>query len=323
MRRTPRLLTCCAALLPLLALPGCETPPDPSPDAGANPGAGAGSAAPAPGGPGPGGESQPGVGQGTAGVTTRAVDAFDETLARGLADGERLQVYGRRWLAVRRAVAHAGVDHEGAFFAGRGYWHTGYLRGGDWSWEHPRDLDEPIFVDGRGTVLVWGDAEEDITITGDAVVHILGDLGATVSLRGSGEVVVAGSVRPGGRILAGGTLDLYTGGDCAGEVTAKGSCTAVIDGDLIGRFTAGQPATTLHVTGDCVVPIARPAEAASLLTLRVDGAMPSAQIEATMAAGFTRVTASIVTSDTDPGLYPAPGQTQPSRSRWVVHRRGE
>lgn len=320
MRRTPRLMTCCAALLPLVLLPGCETTPDPAPgpttpNTGAT-GGGTGTT-------GTGASASPQVGQGTPGVTTRAVDAFDDALERGLPDGDRLQLYGQRWLAVQRAVAHAGVDHEGAFFAGRGYWHTGYLRGGDWSWEHPRDLDEPIVVDGRGTVLIWGDAEGDITISGDAVVHILGDLSATVTLRGAGEVIVAGRIRPSGRILAGGTLDLYTGGDCAGEVTAAGSCTAVIDGALIGRFTAGQPATTLHVTGDCVVPIARPAEAASLLTLRVDGAMPAAQIEATMAAGFTRVTASIATSDADPGLYPAPGETQPSRSRWVVHRRGE
>ena len=311
-----RLMTACTLLAPLLLTPGCETPPEPSAAPASTPPASTGQIQSQR------GSATPHTGQGA--VTTHAVDAFDATLARGLPDGDRLQVYGQRWLAVQRAVAHHGVDHEGAFFAGRGYWHTGYLRGGDWSWEHPRDLDQPVSVDGRGTVLIWGDADEDITISGNAVVHILGDLNATLTLQSSGEVIIAGGIRPGARVLAGGTLDLYTGGDCAGDVHANGSCTAVIDGHLIGSFHAGQPSTTLHITGDCAGPIAPPQDAAALLTLRVDGYMPSHAIEQTLAAGFTRVTASIATSDTAPGLYPAPGETQPSRSRWVVHeQRGQ
>ena len=259
------------------------------------------------------------------GPATAAVDAFDAVLAGEIPDGDRLAAYGERWRAVQRAVALAGVRHEGAYFASRGYWHTGYLRGGDWSWEHPRDLDEPVFVDGRGTVLVWGDCNTDVTITGDAVVHILGDLSGTVTLRGSGEVIIAGTLQPTGKVLSGSTLDLYTGGDLLGQVQAAGSATLVIDGDQVGTVTAGQPATTMHITGNCTGLIKAPGGAAALLTLVVEGTMSGEAIESVLDAGFTRVTATIARSNAEPGLYPTPGdggeRAGGGRSRWVIHQR--
>lgn len=303
MRRTTRLLTTAALLL---TLAGCDTAP-PGTDPADAPGPGTGTPAPTPAAP---------------SAATAAVDRYDAALAGGLPDEQRLAVYAERWSAVRRAVAQAGVDHDGAFYAGRGYWHTGFIRGGDWSIDHPGDLDEPFVIDGRGSALIHGDCTQDLTLTGDGVVHILGDLRATLTVRGAAEVVIAGTVHPGARILAGGTLDLYTGGAVAGQVNAAGSGVLLIDGPLLGDVTAGQPVTSLHITGDCAGSIAAPADAAALLTLRVDGYMPQQAFRQTTDSGFTRITASLGRSDADPGLYPA-ADAQGGRpsSRWVVHQR--
>ena len=256
---------------------------------------------------------------------SKAVDAFDPALARGLPDGKRLELYGQRWAAVQRAVAQAGARYSNAFFVSRGYWHTGVLRPGGWSWEHPHDLSEPIFIDGPGTVLVRGDCTADITITDDAVVHILGDLGAAITLQAGGEVVIAGQIRPGAALQAGGMLDLYTGGHTAGRIQAGGSTTAVIDGDLIGDFTAGQPVTTLHITGDCIGPVRAAQDAQALLTLHVEGFLSAVGLQTLLEAGFLRATADIGRSDLDSGLYPSLNHVDVwgTRSRWVIHQRAD
>ncbi|MFI4861728.1 MAG: hypothetical protein ACIAXF_13740 [Phycisphaerales bacterium JB063] len=311
MNPTPARLIRCALLAVMLSAAGCETDPAAS-DGQATPpaGHGRGTAQPAP--PPPA-------------RTTAAIDAFDEALARGIADaGERRALLQRRWSAVQRAVVAAGVDHEGAFYAARGYWHTGFMRGGDWSWHQPGDLDEPIVVDGRGSVLIEGNANADITVTGDAVVHILGDLNASIILRDAGEVVIAGSINPAATLQAAGTLDLYTGGGVSGRITAHGSGVVVIDGPLIGNLTAGQPVTALHITGDCIGQINAPENAAALLTLRVDGYMPQASLQAALGSGFTRLTATVGQSDAQPGLYPVRSDDEPAgrpTSRWVIHER--
>ncbi|XAM00668.1 polymer-forming cytoskeletal protein [Phycisphaeraceae bacterium D3-23] len=313
MNTTPARPICCALLAAMLSGVGCETDPATPGGAATNPS---------------------GNGRDTtlpttqyATRTTAAVDAFDEALARGIADNdERLALLQRRWSAVQRAVAAAGVDHEGAFYAARGYWHTGFLRSGDWSWQQSGDLDEPIVIDGRGTVLIQGNANADITVNDDAVVHILGDLNASLILRGAGEVVIAGSINPAGHLVAGGTLDLYTGGGVSGRITAQGSGVLVIDGPLIGNLTTGQPVTAMHITGDCIGQINAPDDAAALLTLRVDGYMPQASLQAALNSGFTRLTATIARSDAQPGLYPAHSDTEPAgrpTSRWVIHERAQ
>ncbi|MEM9415429.1 MAG: hypothetical protein AAGA29_08140 [Planctomycetota bacterium] len=313
MKLTPARSLCCALLAAMLSGGGCETPPETGDAGNTTPGSGRGTGSPA-------------VTHAVS-PTTAAVDAFDDAIARGVADAEeRAALLQRRWSAVQRAVVAAGVDHEGAFYAARGYWHTGFMRGGDWSWQQPGDLDEPIVVDGRGTVLIQGNANADITVTGDAVVHILGDLQASLILRGAGEVVIAGSIHPAAHLQAGGTLDLYTGGGVSGRITAAGSGVFVIDGPLIGNLTTGQPVNAIHITGDCIGQVNAPDDAAALLTLRVDGYMPQAALQAALDSGFTRLTATIARSDTQPGLYPVRSETEPAgrpTSRWVIHERAQ
>lgn len=255
-------------------------------------------------------------------ASTQAIDAYDAQLRNdALLDTDRSQLYAQRWPAVQRAVAHAGVMHDGAFYAARAYWHTGYLRERDLAFEQAGDLNAMTLVDGRGAVRITGDVNAPLEMTGEATVFIFGDLNAPLTLRGNCEVIVAGAIGEEGAVACDGTLHLFVGGPMHGLVGCTGGSVVVIDDDLTGLVRCGEPATRITVTGDLTGRVVPPGEAESVLAMRVDGYAPNRAVLEIMAGGFTRVNATLGSSDTPPGLYPDPAASnRPPTSRWVVLR---
>ena len=246
----------------------------------------------------------------------KSVDAFD--------DVDRLSLYGTRWHAVQNAVAYHGTTHRDAFYGSRAYWHTGSTRGLGWALFQPEDLDDAFYVDGKGNVYVAGDVNKDIEIAGNAIVHILGDLNATLDLTGVCEVVIAGNLTPNATIICDGQLELFVGGNADGILGSTGTSTIIIDGNASGTIQAGEPATTLTVTGDLSADIPAPKNKEAILTLRVDGYAPTARMLDLATAGFTRVNATLGTSDAPPGLYPQDQSATRPTARWVVlQQRGQ
>lgn len=253
---------------------------------------------------------------------TQDVDAFDAALAVvGLPDDERFALYQGRWPAVRRAVDHAGVLHDDAFYGGRAYWHTGYLRGRVFSFEHEGDLIEPTSIDGQGAVRIMGDVKADLEMSGQAMLFIYGNVDAAIKLSGDCEVIIAGSIGESGAVACDGTLQLYVGGPMRGLVGSTGGSVVVVDGDLSGLVRCGGPSARVTVIGDAVGRVTATAQTESVLNLRVDGYMPNRSLLDVAAAGFTRMNATIGVSDLAPGLYPdVADSTRPATSRWVVLR---
>ena len=256
---------------------------------------------------------------------TADVDAFEPRLAGpGLSEGDRVLIYDERWAAVQRAVDHAGVTHDDAFYATRAYWHTGYLRGRAIAFEHTGDLDEKTFVDGRGAVRITGDVNAPLELTGEATVFIYGNLNAALTLRGNCEVIVAGAVGEAGAVACDGTLHVFVGGPMRGVIGGTRGSVVVIDDDMTGLIQCGEPATRVTITGDLAGRITPPAQAESVLTLRVDGYAPGSVVLDVMASGFTRINATLGRSDSPPGLYPdAAALDRPPTSRWVVLRQAD
>jgi len=304
------LLACVAALAPL----GCNTPPDRAAE----------SAQP---------QARPAAPPDAGHVATRSIDLFDPLLLGVAQDPDkdaktkralRLRYYNERWPAVKRAVAHHGTTHREAFYGSRAFWHTGSTRGLGWALDQRADLDEPVYVDSKGNVRVAGDANADIEVRGDAIVHVLGDLNATLELKGVCEVVVAGRLTENATIVCDGQLDLFVGGDSLGVFGATNSATIVIDGDASGVIQCGAPATTVTVTGDLAAELPAPKDEDAVLTLRVDGFVPTAAMLNLATAGFTRVNATLGKSNVPPGLYPenAVAGARPT-ARWVVLQQGQ
>lgn len=258
-------------------------------------------------------------------ASTFAIDQFDRELNQVVQDlrgldrkRARLALYAERWPAVQRAVGYRGATHRDAFYGSRAYWHTGSARGITWALDHQGDLDATAFINGKGGVRVTGDANKDIEIASNAIVHILGDLNATLELKGICEVIIAGNLTKNATIICDGQLELFVGGDSAGIFGSTQNSTIVIDGTATGTIQAGAPATTLTVTGDLLADVPPPANKNAVLTLRVDGYVASTKIRRMANAGFTRVTATLGTSDTPPGLYPQNDTSTRSSARWVV-----
>lgn len=258
-------------------------------------------------------------------TSTRAIDAFGprlyalKTVRDRPTDGQRLDLYMQRWPSVERAVAHQGTTHRDTFYGSRAYWHTGAARGLGWAIDIPGDLTDPVYVNPRGNVRIAGDARADIEIPGDAVVHIFGDLDATLDLKGVCEVVIAGNLTEKATLICDGQLDLFVAGDCRGVLGATGNATIIIDGDCTGIVQCGAPATTLTVTGDLRGQVPAPKGKDAVLTLRVDGFAPTRSMLDLATAGFTRVNATLGSSDAAPGLYPAePHAGARPIARWVV-----
>lgn len=224
----------------------------------------------------------------------------------------------RRWALVQLAVAHHGVNHGDSFYGSRAYWHTNSTRGIGWALQFTGDLTEPIFVDGKGNAHIKGDVRADLEISGDAIVHILGDLDATLELKGVCEVVIAGDLTENATIICDGQLHLFVGGDSRGILGATQSATIIIDGDAAGTLQCSAPATTLTVTGDLSADLLAPNNKDAVLTLRVDGYAPTADLLDLTHAGFTRVNATVGLSDAPPGLYPKDRQSTRPTARWVV-----
>ena len=250
--------------------------------------------------------------------TTLAIDRFDPGLARTTDDTQRLSLYAQRWTAVQRAVAYHGTTHRDAFYGSRAYWHTGSTRGIGWALDQPGDLNEAFYIATKGNALIKGDVNKDIEIAGNCVVHILGDLNATLDLKGICEVVIAGNLTQDATIICDGQLELFVGGNSAGILGSTNSATLIIDGNAAGTLQAGEPATTLTVTGDLTADIPVPKNKDAVLTLRVDGYAPTATMLDLATAGFTRVNATLGTSDAPPGLYPQDQNATRPTARWVV-----
>ena len=250
--------------------------------------------------------------------TTLAIDAIDELVDQAPGDVERQQRINQRWVAVQRAVAHHGTTHRDAFYGSRAYWHTDSTTGLTWAIDQRGDLDDSLFIDGRGNVRIAGDANADIEVRGNAIVHILGDLDATLELAGVCEVIVAGRLTDDATIICDGQLELFVGGVSEAILGSTGSSTIVIDDDAAGVIQCGAPGTALTVTGAMIGELPPPQGRDSVLTLRVDGYMALADLRELASAGFTRVNATIGLSDTPAGVYPAdPDATLPT-ARWVV-----
>ena len=260
-------------------------------------------------------------------ATTFALDRYDIRLAeldrelRGSAFKEaRLALYAERWPTVERAVAHQGATHRDAFYGSRAYWHNNSTRGIGWALDHAGDLDDAFYIASRGNVRVTGDVNKDIEIAGNSIVHIYGDLDATLELKGVCEVIIAGNLTDDATIVCDGQLELFVGGNSKGVFGATSSATIVIDGNADGVIQCGAPATTLTVTGDLLGDVPPPKNKDAVLTLRVDGYAPTAKMLDLTTAGFTRVNATIGTSNAPPGLYPLSETATRPTARWVVLR---
>ncbi|MEM6259708.1 MAG: hypothetical protein AAGI37_15620 [Planctomycetota bacterium] len=251
-------------------------------------------------------------------ATTAAIDTYETQLA-GPLDVEEIPVlFAKRWLAVQNAVAYHGTTHRDAFYGSRAYWHTGSTRGIGWALDQQGDLDEAFYIATKGNVRVAGDVNQDIEIAGNAIVHILGDLNATLDLQGVCEVIIGGDLSDQATIICDGQLELFVGGDSTGILGSTASSTVVIDGNAGGTIQASAPATVLTITGDLLGEVLPPKNKEALLTLRVDGYVPTAKMLDFASAGFTRVNATIGLSDSPPGLYPQDPNAPRPKARWVV-----
>ena len=237
--------------------------------------------------------------------------------------GRRARLLGERWLAVQQAVAYQGTTHRDAFYGSRAYFHTNSTTGIGWALDHEGDLDEAFYIASKGNVRVKGDAKKDIEIAGNAVVHILGDLDATLDLKGICEVVIAGNLTKKATIICDGQLELYVGGNSEGILGSTASSTIIIDGFAAGTIQSGAPATILTITGDLIGDIPPPKNKDTILTLRVDGYASTEKMLDLATAGFTRVNASLGTSDAPPGIYPQGQNATRPVARWVVLRQRE
>ncbi|MEO0474525.1 MAG: hypothetical protein AAF085_00960 [Planctomycetota bacterium] len=257
-------------------------------------------------------------------ATTAAIDRIDLDLDLIPDDpAQRNRLLANRWLAIQNAVAHRGTTHRDAFYGSRAYWHTGSTRGIGWALDQQGDLDEAFYIASKGNVRIAGDANQDIEIAGNAVVHILGDLDATLDLVGVCEVVIAGDLTENATIICDGQLELFVGGNSAGILGSTSSSTIVIDGNASGTIQAGEPATTLTVTGDLTADVPAPKNKEAILTLRIGGYCPTAKMLDLATAGFTRVNATLGISDAPAGLYPQGQNATRPVARWVVLRQVE
>lgn len=258
--------------------------------------------------------------------STAAIDMFDQQIAAlsRNADGERLKLQLQRWVHVQNAVAYQGTTHRDAFYGSRAYWHTGSKRGMGWALDYQGNLNEAFYVATKGNILIQGDVNADIEIAGNAIVHILGDLNATLELKGVCEVVIAGNLTKEATIICDGQLELFIGGDSQGILGSTASSTIIIDGNVAGTIQASAPATTLTITGDLVGVIPAPKDKNAVLTLSIDGYAPTAKMLDLSTAGFTRVNATLGSSDAPPGLYPQDENATRPTARWVVlEQRGD
>ena len=256
-------------------------------------------------------------------TSSAAIDRADSLLEVADSQTRRENALASRWLAVQNAVAHQGTTHRDAFYGSRAYWHTGSTRGLGWALDQQGDLNEAFYIDGKGNARVAGDVNKDIEIAGNAIVHILGDLNATLDLTGVCEVVITGNLTKDATIICDGQLELFVGGNSAGILGSTGSSTIIIDGNASGTIQAGEPATTLTVTGDLSAEVPAPRKKDAVLTLRVDGYAPTAKMLDLATAGFTRVNATLGTSDAPPGLYPQGQNATRPTARWVVLKQRE
>ena len=258
-------------------------------------------------------------------ASTFAIDQFDIELAQlnpdlrgNKRDAARLALYAKRWPVVQRAVAYHATNHRDAFYGSRAYWHNNSSRGIKWALDFPGDLDATTNINTKGNLRIAGDANKDIAIAGNAIVHILGDLDATLELKGICEVVIAGNLTQNATIICDGQLELFVAGNSAGILGSTESSTLIIDGSATGTIQAGAPATTLTVTGDLLADVPAPKNKNAVLTLSIEGYTPTANMRRLANAGFTRVTATLGSSDTPPGLYPQGESSTRPAARWVV-----
>jgi hypothetical protein len=249
---------------------------------------------------------------------TLAIDQATLDLDIAGTQAMRQNMLAQRWLAVQNAVAYHGTTHRDAFYGSRSYWHTGSTRGIGWALEQTGDLNEAFYIPTKGNVLVKGDVNKDIEIAGNCVVHILGDLDAMLDLKGICEVVIAGDLTPNATIICDGQLELFVGGNNRGILGSTGSSTIIIDGNAAGTIQSGAPATVLTITGDLLGDIPPPKNKDTILTLRVDGYAPTEKMLDLAAAGFTRINATLGTSNVPPGLYPQDETATRPTARWVV-----
>lgn len=254
-------------------------------------------------------------------TSTAAIDQFNPQLVSlGNDTAARLALYAQRWSAVQRAVAFRGTTHRDAFYGSRAYWHTGSTRGIGWALDQPGDLNDAFYIPSKANVRVAGDVNNDIEIAGNSIVHILGDLNATLDLQGVCEVIIAGNLSENATIICDGQLELFVAGNSKGILGSTGSATLIIDGNAAGTLQTGAPATTLTITGDLLGDIPPPNNKDTILTLNVHGYAPTEKMLDLASAGFTRINATLGTSDAPPGLYPqAQSATRPT-ARWVVLR---
>jgi hypothetical protein len=243
--------------------------------------------------------------------------AFASDIDASKDGNRRTELLARRWEAIKLAVAHVHVVQDQSFFRTISYWQRGYLSTRKLTGSAEGDLTAPLILDGKNSILVKGDCLQKIASSGDALVHIYGDLNAEVSVTGQSEVVIAGDVKPNGSIRADGIVRVFVGGDVHGPISSLRSLTIWINGNLTSELSTGTPVTKVYVMGDAVGTIV-PAQKAALLFIEVRGFAPWRLLSEAAQRNYTVFSATIGTSDRDPGMYPSG-----AGGMWVVHRRAK
>ena len=230
-------------------------------------------------------------------------------------------------LAVRLAVAKAGIRHLAAFWRSLPYWHA----------EAPplnAEWMASLTSEGRIPSGEWGkdiremaDCLSPATVA-DSALHIYGDVAGRITANSQVELVIAGDVQPDGVIECDGIAHVFIGGHLRGELVNRGSLTVTVGGDMTGTIKTGNPSDDIHVLGDCSGMIVPSGQDASLLQLEVEGHISFDLLERIADAGYTLFHAVAHHSDRPPGFYPDAADRQRFASlrsdiRWTVHSQSQ
>lgn len=239
---------------------------------------------------------------------------FDTELANSRGDEQRLQILGRRWNEVGMAVAYCSATNDyTSFHHSMAYWNTGYLSSGTWKLEVSGDLLEVPDGGSKETVLIRGDCRADLKVR--ETIHIYGDLTSKLVVRGLSEVVIGGSILSTGSVHTDDIARIFVGGDVDGRISNKGSAFVWVSGDFTGVMEAGEPNLGFHVMGDFTGTL-DPNRRAAMMSLNVRGFIDGDVLNEIAVKGWTQFSASVGSSDIEPGIYSSPSGGTASH---VVH----
>ena len=205
------------------------------------------------------------------------------------------------WRKVILGAGRADVMMYHRFFSSFQYWRLAWLSTGTWTLVQQGDLKDPITLSGNSSILIEGDCLADITVPDHALIHILGDVNAKITVGEYSEVVVGGAITENGSIDGASISNVYVDGDMNGSINNVGY--SWIAGNAKGVVVTASPSTRVHIGGDFLGLVS--AGHKGLLSVSVEGYMPSETIYAIADLGYTQFNACVGLSDTTAGLYPA------------------